>query len=66
MAKSIDARVAQHAGELAGSMPKHRPELRTDRDTSAAKRQTGGHPHRLAGSHAGELVTEHHRKASKR
>lgn len=38
-----------------------RMERQHDRDTSAAKNQKGGHPHRMAGDH----VTEHHRKARK-
>lgn len=39
-----------------------RMEIQHERDTSAARKQSGGHPHRLAGSHEGGVVTEHHRK----
>lgn len=34
----------------------------TERNTSAAKQQTGGHPHVMAGRRTGsEYVTSHHR-----
>lgn len=63
MPKSVDARVARHTEGVSGPLPTRRPELQTTRDTSAAKHQTGGHPHRLHGRHEGGLhVTEHHRK----
>jgi hypothetical protein len=36
-----------------------------ERDTSAAKKQSGGHVHRMGGSHDGMTITEHHRKGRK-
>lgn len=60
-----NARALQPA-DMGDAIPTgRRVERQLDRDTSATRKQTGGHPHRLHGSHDGMTVTEHHRKGSK-
>jgi hypothetical protein len=63
MAKHLETREATQAKDLATPIPTgRRVERQLDRDTSAARRQTGGHPTRMAGRHDGMHVTEHQRR----